>query len=94
MDVKWKKLIFLGASVSANCFPCFDYHFEEARKLGICVDDIRESIQAGFMVMNGVGDKMREKINETFSQISLKGNESCSSNPNMKRPYHIPVVRF
>lgn len=94
MDEKWKELVFLGASVSAHCFPCFDYHLEQARKLGICESEIQESIQAGFMVMNGAGDKMREKIKETLPEISLKGNESCSSNPKKKKTLHVPVVRF
>ena len=94
MDVKLKELVFLGASVSAHCFPCFDYHLEQARKLGIGEADIQESIQAGFMVMNGAGDKMKEKIKETLPQISLKGNESCSSKPPKKKTLHVPVVRF
>jgi AhpD family alkylhydroperoxidase len=94
MDTKSKELVFLGASVSAHCFPCFDYHLEQARKLGICEEDIRESIQAGLMVMNGAGDKMREKIRETFPGISLKGNESCSDNPRKKKTRFVPVVRF
>ena len=94
MDAKLKELVFLGASVSAHCFPCFDYHLEQARKLGNCEDDIRESIRAGFMVMNGAGDKMKEKIEQTFPQISLKGDESCSTNPKKKKNLHVPVVRF
>jgi len=94
MDVKWKELVFLGASVSAHCFPCFDYHLEQARKLGICEEDIRESIQAGFMVMNGAGDKMKEKIEQTLPQFSLKGDESCSANQRRKKVHHVPVVRF
>ncbi len=94
MDRKWKELVLLGASVSAHCFPCFDYHLQRARKLGICEDDIRESIQAGFMVMNGAGDKMMEKINDTVQHILLKGNESCSSSPEKKKFNHISVVRF
>lgn len=89
-----KELIFLGASVSAHCFPCFDYHLEKARALGISEAEIQESIQAGFMVMNGAGDKMREKISETFSENLLKGNESCSSNPPKKKTHFFPLVRF
>ena len=94
MNEKWKELVFLGASVSAHCFPCFDYHLEQARKLGICEEDIQESVLAGFMVMNGAGDKMREKIEQTLPEISLGGNESCSSNPKKKKSRLAPVVRF
>lgn len=94
MDTKMKELVFLGASVSAHCFPCFDYHLEQARKLGICEAEIQESIQAGFMVMNGAGDKMREKIIETIPGISLKEDESCSTRPEEKKIHLAPVVRF
>jgi len=94
MDVRLKELVLLGASVSAHCFPCFDYHLEQARKLGICEADIQESIRSGFMVMNGAGDKMREKIKETLPGISLMGHESCVTGQRIKKLPHIPVVRF
>lgn len=94
MDVRSKELVFLGASVSAHCFPCFDFHLKKARELGISEEEIQESIQAGFMVMNGAGDKMREKIKETLPGISLKGNESCSSNTRKKKIHLFPLVRF
>jgi len=94
MDVKLRELVSLGASVSAHCLPCFDYHLEQARKLGICEGEIQESIRAGFMVMNGAGDKMMEKIRETLPEISLKGNESCLSSQRIKRTYLAPPVRY
>lgn len=94
MDEKLKELVLLGASVSAHCFPCFDYHLEQARKLGICEVEIQESIKAGFMVMNGAGDKMREKIEETLPKISLKGNESCVASQRIKKVHLFPAVRF
>jgi AhpD family alkylhydroperoxidase len=89
-----ERIDFLGASVSAHCFPCLDYHLDQARKLGICEADIQESVKAGFMVMNGAGDRMREKIMETLPEISLDGKESCSENPKKKKRCHPPVVRF
>jgi len=89
-----KELVFLGASVSAHCFPCFDYHLKKARDLGISETEIQESIQAGFMVMNGAGDKMREKIIATSPEILLKGNESCLGNSKKKKIHLTPLVRF
>jgi AhpD family alkylhydroperoxidase len=94
MDIRMKELIFLGASVSAHCSPCFDYHLEKARTLGISEVEIQESIKAGYMVMNGADDKMRDKINKIFSEILLKGNESCSSNTKKKKIQSYPLVRF
>jgi hypothetical protein len=46
------------------------------------------------MVMNGAGEKMKEKIEQTLPEISLGRKESCSDNPKKKKSLHIPVVRF
>jgi len=94
MDVIMKELVFLGASVSAHCFPCFDFHLEQARKLGICEKEIQESIRAGYMVMNGAGDKMREKIKGVFPEFSIQENESCANSQKTKMTRHLSMVRF
>jgi len=94
MDVKMKELVSLGSSVSAHCFPCFDYHLEQARKLGICEEEIQESIRAGYMVMNGAGQKVLEKIKEALPEFSIQKNESCSNNLRIKKPRYASIVRF
>lgn len=71
MDVKMKELVALGASVSAHCLPCFEFHLEEARKLEICEEDIQEAVRVGFTVMNGAGEKMCANIKEILTGISL-----------------------
>ena len=72
MNARMRELVSLGASVSAHCFPCFDYHLEKARKLGIGEDEIQASVHAGLMVMDGAGQKMLERIQEMFPGISIK----------------------
>ncbi|NIM57968.1 MAG: hypothetical protein GTO16_03365 [Candidatus Aminicenantes bacterium] len=94
MDIKTKELVSLGASVSAHCFPCFDFHLEQARKLGISEEEIQESIRAGYMVMNGAGEKILEKIKDTLPGISLQKNESCSNNQRKKKPSLASIARF
>ncbi len=94
MDAKTKELVSLGASVSAHCFPCLDYHLEQARKLGIGEEDIREAIRAGQAVMNGAGDKMREKIKEALPELSLREDESCVDDRKAKRARFSSVVRL
>ncbi len=85
MDAKLRELVSLGASVSAHCFPCFEYHLEQARKLGISEEEIQEAIQAGFMVMNGAGRKMLEKIKSAIPGISLQGDENCLDSQKKKK---------
>jgi AhpD family alkylhydroperoxidase len=94
MDMKLRELISLGASVSAHCFPCFDYHLEQTRKLGIDEDDIKEAIRSGFMVMNGAGDKMCEKIRNTLPEFSITKNESCSNSSKTSKVLQNSFVRF
>ena len=94
MDAKSKELVFLGASVSAHCFPCLDYHLEQARKLGIREEDIQEAIRAGYMVMNGAGDKMREKITDTLPGFSIQEDESCSNSRRAKKTRFSSIVRL
>jgi len=94
MDAKMKELVSLGSSVSAHCFPCFDYHLEQARKLGICEEEIQESIQAGYMVMNGAGQKVWEKIKDAIPGFSIPKNENCSNNQRIKKLSLASIVRF
>jgi AhpD family alkylhydroperoxidase len=94
MDVKMKELVSLGASVSAHCFPCFDYHLEQARKLGISEKEIQECIRAAYMVLNGAGQKILEKIKDTFPGISIQKNEGFSNDQREKKPSLSSMVRF
>lgn len=94
MEAKLRELISLGASVSAHCFPCLDYHLEQARKLGLNDEEIQEAIRVGFMVMNGAGDKMWEKINDIFPELSVKKSETCSDNQRIMKNRHASSVRF
>jgi AhpD family alkylhydroperoxidase len=35
-----EELVAIGTAIAANCESCFEYHFREARKLGVSRDDI------------------------------------------------------
>ena len=34
------ELVAIGAAIASNCEPCFKYHFDKARKLGVSNDDM------------------------------------------------------
>lgn len=34
------ELVAIGAAIAANCEPCFKFHFDKARKLGVSRDDM------------------------------------------------------
>ena len=50
VSLRVKELIAIGASIGGNCMPCLRYHFAEARKLDVSIDEIKEAIKIGKMV--------------------------------------------
>ena len=56
-DEKTKELIAIGASITANCHPCLDYHVTKARELGIGSDEISQAIEVGKQVRRGASAK-------------------------------------
>jgi len=42
-----KTLIAMGAAIGASCEPCFKFHYDKARKLGVPVEAMREAAQIG-----------------------------------------------
>lgn len=44
------ELVAIGAAIAANCEPCFKYHFDQARKLGVSDADMRRAVDLAQMV--------------------------------------------
>ncbi len=38
------ELVAIGAAIAANCEPCFKYHYDQARKLGVSEADMRLAV--------------------------------------------------
>lgn len=38
------ELVAIGAAVAANCEPCFKYHYDQARRLGVSDLDMRFAV--------------------------------------------------
>lgn len=62
MNDQTKELIAVGASVTANCQPCLQYHVQEAKNFGASDETIREAIEVGQMVKKGAMRKFNEFI--------------------------------
>jgi len=82
LDDRIKELIAVGASISANCQPCLQYHTSEARKSGAGVREISEAIEVGKMVRRGAASKM-DKFAATLIQSAApttgSSSEGCGS---------------
>ena len=58
MDNRIKELIAVGASVTANCQPCLQYHVGKALENGAEEQEITEAIEVAKMVRKGAASKM------------------------------------
>lgn len=38
------ELVAIGAAIASNCEPCFKYHHDTARKLGVSADDMQRAV--------------------------------------------------
>jgi AhpD family alkylhydroperoxidase len=77
MDEKLKEMIAIGASVTANCIPCIQYHFAKARELGITDAEIKAAVQVGKLVRKGAAKKWDEEIGALLSASSGEQNPGC-----------------
>lgn len=47
LDEKTKELIAVGASITAHCQPCLEYHSKKALEFGSDAEEIAEAIEKG-----------------------------------------------
>jgi AhpD family alkylhydroperoxidase len=64
LDANIKELIAIGASVSANCHPCVQYHIARARKMKIDEAELQQAVEVGQMVRKGAAGQMDELLEE------------------------------
>ena len=58
MSEKIKELVAVGASITANCQPCLQYHTDKALEFGADPGEIAEAIEMGKRVRKGASAKM------------------------------------
>ncbi len=58
MDIITKELIAIGASITANCQPCLEYHVNKAKQNGADDKQIAVAVEVGKMVRRGAGSEM------------------------------------
>lgn len=58
LDSRIKELVAIGASVTANCQPCLQYHVDKALASGADESEITEAVEVGKMVRKGAASKM------------------------------------
>lgn len=71
MDYRIKELIAVGASVTANCQPCLNYHVGKAREAGADAQEISAAIDVAKAVRKGAMNKMDQFALTIVDQAEL-----------------------
>jgi AhpD family alkylhydroperoxidase len=75
LDARTTELIAIGASVTANCLSCLEYHVGKATESGVDGDEITQAVDVGKMVRRGAAGKM-DKLVETLRRAAPAGAEA------------------
>jgi AhpD family alkylhydroperoxidase len=62
LDNRTTELVAIGASITANCLSCVEYHVGKAVEYGIDEREIAEAIDVGKMVRKGAAGKMDKHV--------------------------------
>ncbi|MCL5884860.1 MAG: carboxymuconolactone decarboxylase family protein [Deltaproteobacteria bacterium] len=73
-----KELVAVGASITANCQPCLQYHADKARKEGATSQEIEAAIGVGKQVRKGASAKMDEFSSSVKEAVSAPAGEKKS----------------
>ena len=66
MDKKTELLVSLGASVAANCMPCFNYYYQQAEKLGMDQAEVLQAMEIANKIKNSLGMLMSNHVRKTM----------------------------
>jgi AhpD family alkylhydroperoxidase len=66
------ELVAIGAAIAANCEPCFKYHFQQAKKLGIAREDMMRAVKTAQSVKETPAKAMLE-LAHRYLEVDLAG---------------------
>lgn len=80
LDNRIKELIAIGASITANCQPCLQYHVTKALENGADEQEIKEAVDVGGMVRKGAAakmDKLASSLNQAAPSTASASKGGC-----------------
>ena len=78
VDEKIQELIAIGASITAHCQPCFTYHLDKAKELGLSEAEIKEAVAVGESVQRGASAKMSQHVRAAVGN-AIPGSSCCQA---------------
>jgi AhpD family alkylhydroperoxidase len=79
------ELVAIGAAIAANCEPCFKYHYDQARKLGVSDEDMRYAVDLAQKVKDtparGMLNLAERYLGPATPDTKAAAGSCCVSNP-------------
>jgi len=81
------ELIAIGAAIAAGCEPCFKFHYDKARKLGVANETMMEAVNIGYTVKQAAGKNMLVLADRILgSEPAEKAASSCCGGSSADQP--------
>ena len=80
LDKRIGELIAVGASITANCQPCLQYHVKKASESGADEQEIADAVEIGRMVRKGASSKMDKfaaSLGQAVPSAAGEASEGC-----------------
>lgn len=81
-----KELIALGAAIGASCEPCFKFHYDKARKLGLSADAMRQAVAIGEAVKAASTRAILGVAERMIGPEQPKAGSSCCGSTTVAQP--------
>ena len=79
------ELVAIGAAIGANCEPCFKYHYDQARKLGVSDLDMRYAVDLAQKVKDTPARAMlnlaERYLGPATASTTTKASSCCVTEP-------------
>ena len=76
------ELVAIGAAIASNCEPCFKFHYDKARKLGVSREDMHQAVA----VAQNVKDAPARAVSELADRFLRGGASEATPEPTEKEP--------
>ncbi len=83
MDKKTELLVSLGASVAANCMPCFNYYYQQAERLGLSSAEVLQAMEIANKIKNSLSMLMGNHVRKT---LGVKDKDVFAALEDVGRP--------
>ncbi|MGC8463153.1 MAG: arsenite efflux transporter metallochaperone ArsD [Acidimicrobiales bacterium] len=78
LDASTAELVAMGAAVGANCEPCFSYHYDQARRLGVARAVMAEAVRVAQAVKDTPARSMAELAAKLLdTEVGVVGTASA-----------------